>query len=114
METENIIYLSKRNLLSLLSKVSRFESGDETKCTLIKYANPLDPYCMHIAGEDRVAITAIPDNLYYANREAGPVLDVDEPLTGVQKDAMHTALNTLKEINATTTTPCARNRYICS
>lgn len=64
------IYLSERNLRALLSKVERFKAGEETQCTLVKYSNPLDPYCQTI---DEVAVIAIPDEKYYANRDAGPV-----------------------------------------
>ncbi len=77
--SENRIYLSKRNLLTLLSKVERFEKGEETKCSLIKYKNELDPYCMEIGGEDSVMVIAIPDEKYYVGREAGTVHEKDEP-----------------------------------
>lgn len=76
--SENRIYLSKRNLLTLLSKVERFERGEETKCSLIKYKNELDPYCLEI-GSDSVMVIAIPDEKYYAGREAGPVHVKDDP-----------------------------------
>ena len=39
------VYLSKRNLLTLLSKLERLERGEETACAIVKYANPTDPYC---------------------------------------------------------------------
>lgn len=70
------LYLSERNLRSLLSKLERFKAGEETECTLIKYANPLDPYCQTI---DTVAVTAIPDDKYYTQRPAGPVHEKDDP-----------------------------------
>jgi hypothetical protein len=73
---EDRIYLSKRNLLTLLSKLERFEQGQETKCAIIKYANPLDPYC-NTMGE--VMVIAIPDEKFYTNRAAGEVHPLDEP-----------------------------------
>lgn len=70
------LYLSKRNLLTLLSKLERFEKGDETKCTVIKYANHLDPYSTTV---DEIMVIAIPDEKYYVNRPAGEVHPLDEP-----------------------------------
>lgn len=70
------IYLSERNLRTLLSKIERFKEGDETACTLIKHANPLDPYCQSM---DTIAVIAIPDDLYYTKREAGEVHPLDTP-----------------------------------
>lgn len=75
MERERI-YLSKRNLLTLLSKLDRFEKGEETQCTLVKYANPLDPYCNSI---DEIEVIAIPDEFYYTARQAGAVHPSDDP-----------------------------------
>jgi len=72
------IYLSKRNLLTLLSKLERFEKGDETKCALVKYANPLDPYCNTM---DQVTIIAVPDEQFYTKRMYGEVHPSDEPQT---------------------------------
>jgi hypothetical protein len=76
MFTEERIYLSKRNLLTLLSKLERFEQGQETKCAIIKRANPLDPYCNTI---DEVTVIAIPDEMFYTKRTAGQVHPLDEP-----------------------------------
>lgn len=70
------IYLSKRNLLTLLSKLERFEQGQETKCAIIKYSNPMDPYSNTV---DDVMIIAIPDEKFYTNRTAGPVHELDVP-----------------------------------
>lgn len=70
------IYLSKRNLLTLLSKLDRFEQGQETQCAIIKYANPLDPYCNTM---DQVMVIAVPDEKFYTNRSAGEVHPLDQP-----------------------------------
>ena len=78
IDTDNILYLSKRNLLTLLSKLERFEKGEMTECTIIKRKNNLDPYCMRIGCED-VKIIAIPDSKYYTARSPGAVLDKDDP-----------------------------------
>ena len=74
---ENVVYLSKRNLLVLLSKLERFEKGEETKCAIIKGANSLDPYCMQ--GIDSCMIVAIPDEKYYVGREPGAMNPKDTP-----------------------------------
>ena len=70
------IYLSKRNLLTLLSKLDRFEQGQETKCAIVKYANPLDPYCNTM---DEVMVIAVPDEALYTKRNAGQMHLLDEP-----------------------------------
>ena len=72
---EDRIYLSKRNLLVLLSKLDRFEKGEETKCAIIKRRCVTDPYCNTL---DNVAVIAIPDEQFYVNRQAGEMHPVDE------------------------------------
>ena len=69
------IYLSKRNLLALLSKLDRLEAGDETAWAIIKSANPADPYCNTI---DQVVVTAVADEEFYANRQPGVMHPLDE------------------------------------
>jgi len=69
------LYLSRRNLLTLLSKLDRLEVGEETACSIIKHANPTDPYCNTI---DAIMITAIPDELFYTNREPGEMHPSEE------------------------------------
>lgn len=70
------IYLSRRNLLTLLSKLDRFEQGQETRCAIVKYANPLDPYCNTI---DEVMVIAVPDEKFYTQRVPGVMHPLDEP-----------------------------------
>jgi hypothetical protein len=69
------IYLSRRNLLALLSKLDRLENGDETACAIIKYANPSDPYCNTI---DQVVVTVVADEKFYTNRQPGAMHPLDE------------------------------------
>ena len=69
------IYLSRRNLLVLLSKLDRLENGDETACAIVKSANPTDPYCNTI---DQVMVIAIPDEKFYTNRSPGAMHPLDE------------------------------------
>ena len=69
------IYLSRRNLLTLLSKLDRQAAGDETACAIIKSANPADPYCNTI---DQVVVTAVADEEFYADRSPGTMHPADE------------------------------------
>jgi hypothetical protein len=70
------IYLSRRNLLTLLSKLDRRAAGEATKATLIKFQNKGDPY---VQSMDSCKVTAVEDDEYYTAREPGGVLEVDEP-----------------------------------
>jgi hypothetical protein len=70
------IYLSERNLRSLLNKIERFKQGDTTQCTIIKYANPLDPYCQTV---EAIEVVAIPDDRYYTARKGGKMHPLDDP-----------------------------------
>jgi len=69
------IYLSRRNLMTLLSKLDRQAAGESTSCTVVKYRNPGDPY---IQTMDSIAVTAIPDDEYYVARQPGPMHQRDE------------------------------------
>jgi hypothetical protein len=60
-----------------LSKLERFEAGDQTYCTIVKNANPLDPYCM--VGMDSIEVIAVPDEKYYTKRDAGEMHPADTP-----------------------------------
>ena len=72
---QHTLYLSRRNLLALLSKLDRLENGDETACAIVKSANPSDPYCNTI---DQVVVTAVADEEFYANRQPGVMHPLDE------------------------------------
>jgi len=69
------IYLSRRNLLALLSKLDRQATGDETACAIIKYSNPADPYCNTIK---EIMVVAVPDDKFYADRAPGAMHPMDE------------------------------------
>ena len=73
--TDERIYLSKRNLLTLLSKLERFDQGDETKCAIVKHSNPFDPYCNTM---DEIMVVAVPDDKFYTNRTPGEMHPLDE------------------------------------
>lgn len=70
------VFLSRRNLLTLLSKLDRAARGDLTACTLVKNDNTHPKYPQTMPS---IMVTAIEDDLYYADREAGNVHPHDDP-----------------------------------
>ena len=72
------LYLSKRNLLTLLSKLERLENGEQTACSLVKHRNPVGKY---IQSDEAVLIMAVSDDEYYSDqkRSAGVVHPLDDP-----------------------------------
>ena len=70
------VYLSRRNLLSLLSKLDRRAAGCTTQCTLIKNddQHPVYPQTM-----PRIEVIALEDEEYYTEREPGEVHPDDCP-----------------------------------
>ena len=71
------IYLTRRNLLTLLSKLDRKKKGDYSKCTIIKcdYLHKTYPQTMK-----EIRVTALEDEEYYTDREPGPIHKVDEEI----------------------------------
>jgi len=69
------IYLSRRNLLALLSKLDRQAAGDATACAIIKHSNPADPYCNTM---DQVTVVAVADEEFYTTRQPGIMHPADE------------------------------------
>jgi len=70
------LYLSRRNLLTLLSKLDREARGELTSCTIIKQKVVTDPFVQTM---DICRVVAVEDSEYYTNREAGPVHPSDDP-----------------------------------
>jgi hypothetical protein len=70
------VYLSRRNLLTLLAKLDRRVAGQLTDCMLVKNdnANPVYPHTMK-----SIEVVAVEDEQYYTERDAGFVHDVDTP-----------------------------------
>jgi hypothetical protein len=70
------IYLSRRNLLTLLSKLDRKKANEPTACTIVKQDNqhPVYPQTMQVC-----KVTALEDTEYYVDREPGKVHLLDEP-----------------------------------
>lgn len=69
------VFLSRRNLLALLSKLDRQENGEGTACSIIKFQNPLDE---HQQSMKEIKVTAISDSVAYGNRIAGAMHLADE------------------------------------
>jgi hypothetical protein len=74
------LFLSRRNLLTLLSKLDRAKRGEETAGTIIKYRNPVGD---HVQTMDECSVIAVEDSDYYTYRGPGPVHPADNP----QKEA---------------------------
>lgn len=72
------IYLSRRNLQALLSKLDRNRnSGQEVSaCTIVKYHNTHPKYEQSV---DSVAVTAVENEEMYSNRPAGAMHPADDP-----------------------------------
>jgi len=69
------VYLSRRNLKVLLSKLDRVRNGEASACTIIKQdtTHPVYP-C-----SDMIQVIAVEDADYYTDRQAGPMYPEDEP-----------------------------------
>ena len=62
----DVIYLSRRNLLTLLSKLDRQVNGEDTACTIIKHQQQGKPYAQTM---DECYVVAIEDEEYYGGQE---------------------------------------------
>jgi len=80
------IYLSRRNLLTLLSKLDRAANGEVTACTIVKYQNQTDPFVQTM---DAIAVTAIEDSDYYEKRAAGEMHPRDEVVIEAKTPQKH-------------------------
>lgn len=85
----NKIYLSRRNLLALLSKLDRVALGETSECTIIKNRN--DDVKTYQQTMESVYVIAVDDEEYYntQQRPAGLMWPSDEvkldvPSTGVE------------------------------
>jgi len=85
------IYLSRRNLEGLLSKLNRLSNGEETQCAIIKVQQASSAYrqTMH-----EILVVAVDDEEYYAlqARPAGEMYPLDEasltvPSTGTRNSS---------------------------
>ena len=68
----NVVYLTRRNLLTLLNKLDR---GDESERTIIKYDTVHPKYPC----SDVTIVAAVEDDDYYDDRPPGDVHHADQP-----------------------------------
>lgn len=73
MET---VVLTRRNLLTLLSKLDRVAAGGVSGCAIVKRddRHPIYPQSM-----PEILVKAVEDDEYYIDRAAGGVHPYDEP-----------------------------------
>lgn len=74
----NVVYLSRRNLLSLLSKLDRRELGEDTACALVKFQQP-NPDLPFRQTMDEILVVAVSDHEFYGgqNRTPGDIHPAD-------------------------------------
>ena len=72
------VYLSRRNLLTLLNKLDRQASGELTACTIIKHDHT---HAKYPQSAPVIVVAAVEDAEYYDTREAGEVHPLDNPET---------------------------------
>ena len=70
----NKVYLSRRNLLALLSKLDRVKNGEHSECTLIKNDNIHHKYPQTMSS---IHVVAIEDEEYYSERIPGEIYSKD-------------------------------------
>lgn len=70
------IYLTRRNLLTLLAKLDRNKVGGDSKCTIVKCddTHPKYPQSVKVC-----YVTALEDEEYYTDRKPGSVWPEDLP-----------------------------------
>lgn len=69
------VFLSRRNLLALLSKLDRVKAGQHSACTLEKCDNVHPKYPQTMPS---IVVTAVEDEDYYVDRSAGALHPADE------------------------------------
>ena len=70
------IYLSRRNLQTLLNKLNREADGGTTHCAIVKNDAVHPKYAQTM---DSIMVIAVEDDEYYSERTAGAVVPEDEP-----------------------------------
>lgn len=70
------IYLSRRNLQTLLNKLNRQADGGTTHCTIVKNDTTHPKYAQTM---DSIMVVAVEDDEYYSERSPGAVVPEDEP-----------------------------------
>ena len=70
------VFLSRRNLLTLLSKLDRSKRGEVTDCTIIKKDASHKKYPQTAP---YIMVMAVEDEDYYTDRDPGSVHPKDDP-----------------------------------
>jgi hypothetical protein len=75
--TTPTVFLSRRNLLTLLSKLDRNAADPgSSAATIIKHDTE---HPTHPQSHKAIVVKAVEDDVYYADRVPGPVHELDEP-----------------------------------
>lgn len=84
---KSVVYLSRRNLLTLLAKLDRAAQGDDTACAIIKSDDMHEKYPQTMR---EIMVCAVEDAEYYNTRSAGAVHHLEELALkqGVQYDTV--------------------------
>lgn len=80
MKTDPVrVVLSRRNLLTLLSKLDGVKAGEPSFCTLVKHdtKHPTHPQT-HLS----ITVSAVEDEDYYVDRPAGAIRESDAERIG--------------------------------
>lgn len=74
-----VLFLSRRNLLTLLSKLDGVKAGEASKCTLLKKdtLHPKFPQSHKL-----ISVTAVEDEDYYVDRSPGYIRESDATRIG--------------------------------
>lgn len=70
------VFLSRRNLLTLLSKLDRVKAGESSFQTIVKHDTKNRRFSQ---SHPRITVTAVEDEDYYSDRNPGPVHPKDKP-----------------------------------
>lgn len=69
------LFLTRRNLLTLLEKLDYVANGGASACTIVKCDTKHSVY--PITGASSVSVTSVEDNDYYNDRDPGFILDME-------------------------------------
>ena len=93
------LYLSRRNLLALLSKLDRDDAGEKTECSIIKHQLPTAAYKQTMK---EIMVVAVQDDEYYIDRpapsEMHPADEVTARIIGAQLDALPILIEAVKRL----------------
>lgn len=76
MRNDVKLFLSRKNLQTLIEKLDAVKEGRSSKCTIVKHDTTHPVYPMTQTGEGwlgSVTVTALEDEEYYIDREPGKV-----------------------------------------